>query len=336
MNSHGLVLSTRGPMMKRRWVISAVLLLALLFSTPAMVPRPSMAQQQLPDLIILRAWRSDSQICYSIKNIGQGSVGGGAAPASHYSVLFIDGKQVAEDKITTPLAPGQQLDRCFSYQFQMTPPQHTIRVCADWRQNIKESNEGNNCWEQVWVMEEKLPDLVVERIECVPGNKLSVTIKNIGSGALPSGWKALADTYFDGKRMGAFDLTYPTSILNGGIEKPGGSSAYLPGWDVTVPVTVRVIADFTDDIRESNEQNNSKQERIEPLVTKLPDLIIDRINCDRENSRIGYVIKNTGEAAAPPGHATVLFVDGKAVCKDIVDLELAPGETHESWFGCYT
>ncbi len=211
--------------MKTRQIISVVLVVVLLLSTLVVAPQPSMAQKQLPDLVIPDAWQVGSQICYVIKNVGTSSFGSVGAPVSYYNALFIDGKKVAEDHVTTSLAPGQQLERCFNYQWQMTPPQHTLRVCADHRQEITESNEGNNGWEEVWVMVEE---------------------------------------------------------------------------------------------------------------EKFPDLVVGKIECDQENSRIGYVIINNGRAIAPPGHAAVLFVDGKAVCKDVVGLELAPGGSHKSWFGCYT
>jgi len=106
------------------------------------------APPALPDLKITDVWSSDSQLCYSIENIGEGSVGGAVAPVSFYNVLFIDGERVAEDLVTTPLASGQELERCFDYQWQMTLTQHTIRVCADWDEDVAESNEQNNCKEE--------------------------------------------------------------------------------------------------------------------------------------------------------------------------------------------
>jgi hypothetical protein len=322
--------------MKLTRLISAVLIVVLLLSTLAVLPTPSMAQQQLPDLVVPNAWQADSQIWYNLRNIGQGTVGSAGAPLSYYSALFIDGKRVAEDQVTTSLAPGQQLDRSFSYQWQPTPGKHTIMVCADSRQNIKESNEQNNCWEGLWAIEEeKLPDLIVEKIECRTDSKLWVTVKNIGSGAIPSGWKALGEVYFAGIKKGNFDLTYPTSTLNGGIENPDGSSTYFTNWDVTAEVRVRVVVDFTNEIKESNEQNNSREEIISPVVRKLPDLVIVEIICDRENGRIGYVIKNIGEELAKAGHATTLYVDGKEVTHDSVGVDLKPLETHELWFKEY-
>jgi hypothetical protein len=316
--------------------ITTIIVVLLLLLTNFLVSRPALAQQQLPDLVILKAWQSGSQISYTIENIGQGSAGNANAPVSYYNALYIDGKQVAEDHITAILAPGQQLDRFFNYQFQITSTPHTIKVVADWRKNIPESNEQNNYWEEVWVAEEqKLPDLIVEKIECGPNNKLSVTIKNIGSGAIPSGWKALADVYFDDAKKGFFDMTHATSVLNGGIDKPGGSSNYLIGWDITSPVTVVVIVDSSDEIEESNEKNNASKVNIEPQVTKLPDLAVSLIKEDSKNELIGYIIKNIGAGLAKGGHATALFVNGTQVAKDAINTDIKPGETYESWFSSY-
>jgi len=75
---------------------------------------------------------------------------------------------------------------------------------------------------------------------------------------------------------------------------------------------------------------------ITPTPTpKRPDLIIEEIKCDYENSRIGYVIKNVGGATAPSGHATTLYIDGKEVTHDSVSVDLKPGATYESWFKEY-
>ncbi len=314
--------------MKLNRIASAVLITGLLFSALAWVPTTSMALNQLPDLVVPDVLRVDSQICYYLKNIGKGAIPGVKAPPSYYSALFIDGKQVAVDQVDEFLEPGQQLDRCFKYKWQATPGEHTIKVCADYGQDITESNEKNNCREEVWVIEEELPDLIVDVIECSPDNKLSVTIKNIGSGKLPSGWSALADTYFDGVRKGSFDLTSPTSILNGGIDEPGGSSTYLLSWDITAPVTVKVIADYTDDISESNEKNNSEEEDIEPTVIEPPDLEINDVwgwgDVSGIYTEIRYIIQNSGDGPAGPS-TTALYIDGVKVGEHHAD-DLEPGE----------
>lgn len=180
---------------------------------------------ELPDLVVTDIEQDGNTISYEIENVGEGSVinplGG---TVSLCNALFVDDELVATDCVNiSEMAPGQWIDNAFDYYWEMTPPQHTIRVCADWEQDVDEENEQNNCREETWYLEEE-----------------------------------------------------------------------------------------------------------------LPDLIIAKIICDRENSRIGYVIKNSGEAPAPAGHAAMLFVDDEAGCEDIIDLELDPGESHQSWFDCYT
>lgn len=174
----------------------------------------------------------------------------------------------------------------------------------------------------------ELPDLIVSKIECGPGNKLSVTIKNIGSGALPGGWEAVAETYFDNEEKGFFDLTSPTSTTSGGIEKAGGSSTYILAWDITAPVTVRVIADSTNDITESNEQNNSKEEEVVPPVVKLPDLIVTEIEYDQQAGSVSCTIKNAGEEDAPPSFVVRLSLSDPFVYEESeVEATLEAGET---------
>ncbi len=315
---------------------TAILLVLLIILTNFLMPRPVLAQTQLPDLVIPDVWQDGSQIRYTLSNIGQASAGNANVPVSYYNALYIDGVKVAEDHITTILTPGHQLERSFDYHFELEPPQQTIRVYADSRQNIPESNEQNNYREEVWVAQvQNLPDLIVEKIECGPNNKLAVTLKNIGSGAIPSGWLAVADVYFDKVKKGFFDMAHPTSTLGDGIETPGGSSYYLVAWDITAPVTVTVIADATDDIEESNEQNNVGEAKIEPQTTKLPDLVVSLIKEDTKNQLIGYIIKNIGGGLAKGGHATALIIDGTQVAKDVVNTDIKPGETYESWFNSY-
>ena len=71
-----------------------------------------------------------------------------------------------------------------------------------------------------------------------------------------------------------------------------------------------------------------------------PDLVITEIECDRENDRIGYRIKNIGEAAAPESHHTALLVKfdeaWEEMCYDLINFDLSPGDSYQRWFECYT
>ena len=112
------------------------------------------------------------------------------------------------------------------------------------------------------------PDLVVKEIKCGPGNKLQFTAANIGTRPLPSGWKAVADVFFDGRRMGHVDLGRPTS---GDITPAGGTATYLVAFDIISPCSVKIVADSTGSIPESDEGNNTMTARVEPCQ---PDLSI--------------------------------------------------------------
>jgi hypothetical protein len=112
------------------------------------------------------------------------------------------------------------------------------------------------------------PDLVVKEITCGPGNKLRFTAANIGTRPLPSGWRAVADVFFDGRRMGHVDLGRPTS---GNITPAGGTATYLVAFDILSPYSVRIVVDSTGSISESNERNNTMTARVEPCQ---PDLSI--------------------------------------------------------------
>ena len=62
-----------------------------------------------------------------------------------------------------------------------------------------------------------------------------------------------------------------------------------------------------------------------------PDLVVTDLW--DEGASICYQIENAGDAAAPAGHSTVLFVDGAEVSSQAVSEELDPGDRHEGCFG---
>jgi hypothetical protein len=126
------------------------------------------APSELPDLVVADVEQDGDTIRYEIENIGEGSVinplGG---TVSFCNALFIDDELVATDCVNiSEMMPGQWIDNAFDYEWEMTPPQHTIKVCADWEQDVDEENEQNNCQEEAWYLEAVTPPPTQCPVEC--------------------------------------------------------------------------------------------------------------------------------------------------------------------------
>jgi hypothetical protein len=174
-----------------------------------------------------------------------------------------------------------------------------------------------------------LPDLTVESLEVGEGNKLSVTIKNIGTGSLPAGWTASGQIWINNQNKGAFSLQTPTSSINGGIAVGGGSATYLLPWDIVEPTLVACGVDITNDIEEANEQNNYKEEEVVPLVAELPDLVVTGIEYNQQASGVSCTIKNAGEEDAYPSFVVRLSLSEPFVYEEFeVEATLEAGEIY--------
>jgi len=111
--------------------------------------------REKPDLIITDIWNEDVKICYQIRNIGEA-----IAPKGHYTYLFVDGVRKASSYVNTDLSPGERFRGCFEYDWQCTSRNDTIKVCADYLNNVSESNETNNCREETWRCDVTAPEIV--------------------------------------------------------------------------------------------------------------------------------------------------------------------------------
>ncbi len=161
---------------------------------------------------------------------------------------------------------------------------------------------------------QNLPDLVVKEVTCSSGNKLYFSVANIGA-ALPSGWMAVANVYFDGVNMGVVDLARPTS---GDLTSSGGAASYLVAFDITRTLEVKLVVDSTNSIAESNEGNNIFVTKVSPCeavatpakttpapttpaqttpaqtTTQLnfPDMVVKEIKCSQ--GKLSFTAANIG------------------------------------------
>jgi len=158
-----------------------------------------------------------------------------------------------------------------------------------------------------------LPDIVVTKIVCVPPqSKLAFTVENKG-GALSTGWKGVADIYFDGVKKGSVPLDRPYS---GDITPAGGSAYYLTSFGIGANVQVKVIVDSSNLISESNERNNELTVELSPCAPgPFPDLVISDIKIPKEmillppkktlRVNVSVSVKNIGSGTA--GASTVMI-----------------------------
>lgn len=231
-----------------------------------------------PDLVIIEILRieTESTIHYKIKNIGDEKTN------SYFkNALYIDGKFVSEDEIDVYLNPGEELISKFlnPSPYIPTPPEDKIKICADYKNVIKEADETNNCLEVTW----KLPDLIIENVNCdFENKKINYTIKNIGHYKTYRSFDIAL--YVDGELKDVNSISdelKPDDIYSG----------YFKNY--TLPCAnlyVKVIVDVNNFIVEENEANNTKElncvcklDNTPPKITKGP--IVDKIT---QNSAVIY------------------------------------------------
>ncbi|MGB9717348.1 MAG: CARDB domain-containing protein [Thermoproteota archaeon] len=193
------------------------------------------------------------------------------------------------------------------------------------------SNRDWAVWAEARIETKPLPDLAITDV-WETGGLIHYRVKNIGDAATTSPGMP-ADSFqnclsIDGKQVAKHVIT---RALKPGEEVEGVfDHAWQPAPGEHV---IRACADCEQNIDESNEGNNCLEEKW--FKQNLPDLIITEIRCDRDNSLIGYVVKNIGSEVAKENHSTTLHVNGKEFTHDLVGVDLKPGEIFESWFKDY-
>jgi hypothetical protein len=111
-----------------------------------------MTEIRLPDLLTTEVWEEEGEIWYKIVNEGEGSVFSPESQTTHFcNALSVDGELVAEDCVNIyEMLPGQKIENPFDYSWAPTPGGHEIEVCADLDNEVAESNESNNCLDEIF------------------------------------------------------------------------------------------------------------------------------------------------------------------------------------------
>lgn len=114
----------------------------------------SVSETLQPDLIVSDIWTYEGDLCYQVRNIGEGT-----APAPHDGFLEVDGVPFLTNNFKEILVPSDLANRCMS-EWACTGQSQTLFACADIKNEVSEANENNNCREEIWVCDQTAPKII--------------------------------------------------------------------------------------------------------------------------------------------------------------------------------
>ena len=114
----------------------------------------SISETLQPDLIVSDIWTYDGDLCYQVRNTGEGT-----AAAPHDGFLEVDGVPFLTNNFKEILDPGERANRCIS-EWICSGQSRTLFACADIKNEVSESNENNNCLEEIWVCDQTTPKII--------------------------------------------------------------------------------------------------------------------------------------------------------------------------------
>ncbi len=233
----------------------------------------------------------------SLKNQGTGKAG------YSYLAFYVDNSHLISSRVNS-IDSGATANMTFTWT--ALEGSHIIRLVADSRKQIAESDENNN--EKTVSIPTHIPDLIIQNITWSPASPsigdtvtFTVTIENQ-----------------TGNRAGASRVSFH---MNGFLLSTDDVPAIAAGTSVTKtftwtaragPHTFKAIADAEFQILESNERNNEK--RVIFPGTASPDFIVEAIVWSPERPSIGdmvtftVIIKNHGSGKADYSYAA-FYVD---------------------------
>ena len=284
----------------------------------------------MPDLVVeekSEEWVSLAEktynVTYTVKNNGTAEAG-----ASTTSIK-IDGTEQATDSVPG-LAAGASYTSTVG-PFTMSGESDTINVCADRDNTVAESNETNNCLENVFTYP-GMPDLVVEEKSeewvslAEKTYNVTYTVKNIGGAKANASITCIYIDGINGKNDNVGELLAGASYTNtvGPFTMSGDND------------TINVCADCEGNVTEIDENNNCTENIFKYLK---PDLVItgkleEWVNFDEKTYNVTYTVKNIGEGPACASN-TSIKIDGTEVVNDSVP-ELAAGASYTSTVGPFT
>ena len=284
-----------------------------------------------PDLVIIEKseeWinlaAKTYNVTYTVKNNGTAEAG-----ASTTSIK-IDGVEVTTDSVPA-LAAGASYTGTVG-PFTMSGESDTINVCADRDNTVEESNETNNCLENVFTYP-GMPDLVVEEKSeewvslAEKTYNVTYTVKNNGTAEADASTTSI-------KIDGTEQATDSVPGLAAGASYTGTVGPFTMSGDTD---TILVCADKDNAVEESNETNNCLENEFE--YPGMPDLVVEEkseewVSLAEKTYNVTYTVKNIGGAKANAS-ITCIYIDDVNVENDSVG-ELPAGASHTATLGPFT
>lgn len=253
------------------------------------------------------------------------------APYAVYSPNFSNGVLLKGGREHVSLNPGQTLNVKLNGTNTIPAdiPSGSYYLCAviDAGDKVKEADEKNNCsccplkiagaGEK---SEGQLPDLIIADIYLDKDCQVVVKVKNFGPGPVPDEvWTVhkpeSSSVYIsiDGKGWGG--ATIWKFDPGKALQSPGGEATYTSTLKVTGTAMIKATVDHTKQVKEANEGNNQRTEKLtckSEGVSGKPDLTIPSVKFEKVKSLVDsqgqpywifnviITVKNQGTGAAGP------------------------------------
>lgn len=279
---------------------------------------PDLTVQAITSSPATPAIGDETTFTVTLKNQGTTSSG------YNYVAYYIDDVYLTNDYVA-PIGPGASVEYTFTWTAEAGA--HTVKAVADYRQQVNESNEGNNT--KTYTFATLSPDLIIDSISWSPAEPsvsstvtFTVTIKNLGAlVANPS----RVHFYIDGISRGYKDISriYAGETLTATFSWFAKAGTH----------DIKAIIDKTDAVPEMDENNNEKTVLFSPL---LPDLIIDDITWDPAQPSIGdnvsFTVTVANQGSGVAGNSTVHFYVNENHLASELTSELAPSAAENLTF----
>ncbi len=317
---------------KRRATLGLLVLLSLLAGlfTPVPVPgdnyEASAQSPGAPDLIIesifwwpeLPSIGSTVTFTVTIRNLGEGWSGPSCL------VYYID-NEISHYAPNSGMSPNTSTVNYFTWKAEAG--EHIFRAVVDHDDEIAESNEDNN--ENTYAFSVLAPDLIIDDITLSPGNPsmgdettFAIRVKNQGNKRAGGSNVGLI---IDGNSRGYRAIPV--------LESGDNCTMNWPWTATTGSHSFQIIADFLNQVKESDENNNTKAVT---YATAKPDLVIYAISYSPENRSatsnvtVTVTVKNQGSGTATSSLLAYYIDDA---CQEVVYISgLSPGATATKTF----